>query len=77
MCRYPYNNALHHHVERIIYSCLESKNDAVVNHLLLDCNLVGRILQADKSPMLASVPNEVNACHVIVIILGVFFGYLP
>ncbi|XP_051120960.1 uncharacterized protein LOC127244449 isoform X2 [Andrographis paniculata] len=55
---YPYNNALHHHVERIIYSCLESKNSAIVNHILLDCNLVGRILQADESPVLSCVPNQ-------------------
>ncbi|KAL6508799.1 hypothetical protein OROHE_021358 [Orobanche hederae] len=50
---YPYNNALHHHVESIIYSCLESKNSAIVDHLLLECNLVGRILQSDKSPTLS------------------------
>ncbi|KAE8687276.1 auxin response factor 18-like [Hibiscus syriacus] len=31
---YPYNNALHHHVESIILSCLESKNDSIVDHLL-------------------------------------------
>ncbi|KAL6516668.1 hypothetical protein OROGR_019973 [Orobanche gracilis] len=50
---YPYNNALHHHVESIIYSCLESKNSAIVDHLLLECNLVGRILQSDKTPTLS------------------------
>ncbi|KAI5666270.1 hypothetical protein M9H77_16123 [Catharanthus roseus] len=47
---YPYNNALHHHVESIIYSCLDSKNVTVVDHLFRDCNLVGKILQADKLP---------------------------
>ncbi|KAI3450571.1 hypothetical protein Pfo_007236 [Paulownia fortunei] len=54
---YPYNNALHHHVESIIYSCLESKNSAIVDHLLLDCNLVGKILQSDKSPALSGELN--------------------
>ncbi|KAK6163333.1 hypothetical protein DH2020_000197 [Rehmannia glutinosa] len=54
---YPYNNALHHHVESIIYSCLESKNSAIIDHLLVDCNLVGRILQSDKSPVLSGELN--------------------
>ncbi|XP_057454969.1 uncharacterized protein LOC130746374 isoform X2 [Lotus japonicus] len=50
---YPYNNSLHHHVESIILSCLESKTDAIVNHLLRDCDLIGRILQADKQSSLS------------------------
>ncbi|XP_011089292.1 serine/threonine-protein phosphatase 6 regulatory subunit 3 isoform X1 [Sesamum indicum] len=54
---YPYNNALHHHVESIIYSCLESKNSAIVDHLLLDCNLIGKILLADKCPALSGELN--------------------
>ncbi|KAL3618555.1 hypothetical protein CASFOL_037637 [Castilleja foliolosa] len=54
---YPYNNALHHHVESIIYSCLESKNSAIIDHLLLECNLVGRVLQSDKSPTLYGEHN--------------------
>ncbi|KAK6121667.1 hypothetical protein DH2020_044594 [Rehmannia glutinosa] len=54
---YPYNNALHHHVESIIYSCLESKNSTIIDHLLVDCNLVGRILQSDKSPVLSGELN--------------------
>ncbi|KAL3653028.1 hypothetical protein CASFOL_002709 [Castilleja foliolosa] len=49
---YPYNNALHHHVESIIYSCLESKNSAIIDHLL-ECNLAGRILQSEKCPTLS------------------------
>ncbi|KAH6810130.1 SIT4 phosphatase-associated family protein [Perilla frutescens var. frutescens] len=55
---YPYNNALHHHVESIIYSCLESKNDAIVDHLLVDCNLVGKILNMEKSPTLSGTHNQ-------------------
>ncbi|XP_022874816.1 serine/threonine-protein phosphatase 6 regulatory subunit 3-like [Olea europaea var. sylvestris] len=55
---YPYNNALHHHVESIIYSCLESKNNAVVDHLFQECNLVGKVLQTDKYPTLSAELNR-------------------
>ncbi|KAL3849445.1 hypothetical protein ACJIZ3_011327 [Penstemon smallii] len=55
---YPYNNALHHHVESIIYSCLESKNVAIGDHLLIDCSLVEKILQKDKSPTLSGELNQ-------------------
>ncbi|XVF20243.1 hypothetical protein REPUB_Repub11eG0180900 [Reevesia pubescens] len=51
--KYPYNNALHHHVESIILSCLESKNDAIVDHLLRECDLIGKFLQTDKHPILS------------------------
>ncbi|KAK8697920.1 hypothetical protein V6N13_114052 [Hibiscus sabdariffa] len=50
---YPYNNALHHHVESIILSCLGSTNDAIVGHLLQECDLIGKFLQADKNPILS------------------------
>ncbi|KAK4399415.1 Serine/threonine-protein phosphatase 6 regulatory subunit [Sesamum angolense] len=50
---YPYNNFLHHHVEQIAISCLESKNPQFVEHLLRDCNLIGRILEAEKDSTLA------------------------
>ncbi|XP_047941220.1 serine/threonine-protein phosphatase 6 regulatory subunit 1-like [Salvia hispanica] len=46
---YPFNNFLHHHVELIVLSCLESKNPQFVDHLLRDCDLVGRILEAEKN----------------------------
>ncbi|KAK6271830.1 hypothetical protein POUND7_008913 [Theobroma cacao] len=55
---YPYNNALHHHVESIILSCLESKNDSIVNHLLQECDLLGKFLQADKNPILSGDSNQ-------------------
>ncbi|KAL7084999.1 hypothetical protein ACP275_14G255900 [Erythranthe tilingii] len=55
---YAYNNALHHHVESIIYSCLQSENNSIVDHLLLDCNLVGKILQTETSPTLSGVLNQ-------------------
>ncbi|XWS16660.1 hypothetical protein CRYUN_Cryun34aG0110100 [Craigia yunnanensis] len=54
---YPYNNFLHHHVENIILSCLESKNVPLVEHLLRECNLLGKILEAEKNCTLASDPN--------------------
>ncbi|CAA2980826.1 serine threonine- phosphatase 6 regulatory subunit 3 [Olea europaea subsp. europaea] len=46
---YPYNNFLHHHVEQMVLSCLESKNAEFVEHLLHDCNLTGKILEAEKN----------------------------
>ncbi|KAH9606941.1 hypothetical protein KSS87_009336 [Heliosperma pusillum] len=57
---YPYNNFLHHHVEIIILSCLENKKSSLVEHLLRDCNLVGRILEAEKSPLLSTDPSKEN-----------------
>ncbi|XP_016471178.2 uncharacterized protein LOC107793360 isoform X2 [Nicotiana tabacum] len=47
---YPYNNALHHHVESIINSCLESGNNILVDHLFEECNFLGKILQTDQQP---------------------------
>ncbi|KAF8395000.1 hypothetical protein HHK36_018939 [Tetracentron sinense] len=55
---YPYNNSLHHHVESIIFSCLESKNNDIVDHLFRDCNLIGKILQTDAHPILSGDPNQ-------------------
>nr|GMD09599.1 serine/threonine-protein phosphatase 6 regulatory subunit 3 isoform X1 [Ipomoea batatas] len=46
---YPYNNFLHHNVEHIVVSCLESKNAQFVDHVLCECNLVGKILEAEKN----------------------------
>ncbi|CAH2038613.1 unnamed protein product [Thlaspi arvense] len=45
---YPYNNALHHQVESIILSCLENKSDLMVNHILRECNLIGKFLASDR-----------------------------
>ncbi|KAL6992191.1 hypothetical protein U1Q18_010298 [Sarracenia purpurea var. burkii] len=55
---YPYNNFLHHHVEHIIMSCLESNTVSFIEHLLHDCNLVGRILEAEKNFTLAADQNK-------------------
>ncbi|XP_027773377.1 serine/threonine-protein phosphatase 6 regulatory subunit 3-like isoform X3 [Solanum pennellii] len=51
---YPYNNALHHHVESIIISCMESKNKIIVDHLFEECDLIGKILQTDKQSTISS-----------------------
>lgn len=59
-CRYPYNNAVHHHIESVILSCLESKNEDVVEHLLNECDLIGKFLQTDKHPILSGDGNKVG-----------------
>lgn len=55
---YPYNNFLHHHVENIVVSCFESKNAPLTEHLLRDCNLLGKILEAEKNSTLTTDPNK-------------------
>ncbi|KAM0827844.1 hypothetical protein ACQ4PT_067920 [Festuca glaucescens] len=50
---YPFNNFLHHHVENIIVSCLESKQDQLIAHVLDECKLVTRILEAEKNSALS------------------------
>ncbi|KAI3843754.1 hypothetical protein MKW92_035211 [Papaver armeniacum] len=59
---YPFHNALHHQVESIILSCLESKDNTVVDHLLKDCDVVGKILQADQSPILSGGSDQPTSC---------------
>jgi serine/threonine-protein phosphatase 6 regulatory subunit 3 len=55
--RYPYNNFLHHHVENIIVSCLEGKRTELVEHVLNECDIVGKILVAER---LSSLSTESN-----------------
>ncbi|KAJ0704540.1 putative SIT4 phosphatase-associated protein family [Helianthus annuus] len=55
---YPFNNALHHHVESIIYSCLESKNDTIIDHLFQDCGLTAKILQTENRSTVSSELNQ-------------------
>ncbi|GAB2248108.1 hypothetical protein Droror1_Dr00007990 [Drosera rotundifolia] len=52
--KYPYNNFLHHFVEDIVIACLESKNGSLVKHILGDCNLIEKILDAEKHSTLTS-----------------------
>uniref|UniRef100_A0A1J3DIS3 Serine/threonine-protein phosphatase 6 regulatory subunit 3 n=1 Tax=Noccaea caerulescens TaxID=107243 RepID=A0A1J3DIS3_NOCCA len=55
---YPYNNFLHHHVENVILSCLESKNSQLADHLLSECNLIGSILEAEKDSTLTAADSD-------------------
>ncbi|CAL4956000.1 unnamed protein product [Urochloa decumbens] len=54
---YPYNNFLHHHVENIVVSCLEGKRTELVEHVLNECDIVGKILVAER---LSSLSTESN-----------------
>ncbi|KAF2300756.1 hypothetical protein GH714_015565 [Hevea brasiliensis] len=60
LSKYPFNNALHHHVESIILSCLETKSDTMVDHLLRDCDFIGKILQTDKNPIISGDINQLT-----------------
>ncbi|KAJ0237813.1 SIT4 phosphatase-associated family protein [Hirschfeldia incana] len=51
---YPYNNALHHQVETIILCCLENKSGLMVNHILRECNIIGKFLASDRDTDLSS-----------------------
>ncbi|KAK9056006.1 hypothetical protein SSX86_027093 [Deinandra increscens subsp. villosa] len=55
---YPYNNFVHHHIEQIIDSCLDSKYDALIQHILEDCHLVRKILDAEKDCALDANPKN-------------------
>lgn len=55
---YPYNNFLHHYVENIIGTCLESKRNFLVEHLLQDCNILEKILEAEKFSTLSADLNH-------------------
>lgn len=50
---------LHHHVESIISSSLESNSTALIDHLLKDCDFIARILAADDSPYAPDTRAEV------------------
>lgn len=55
---YPFNNALHHHIESIIYSCLESTNNTIIEHLFQGCGLFAKILQTENNPFLSGESNQ-------------------
>ncbi|KAJ3679359.1 hypothetical protein LUZ60_017370 [Juncus effusus] len=55
---YGFNNFLHHHVENIIVSCLESNKAFLIEHVLNDCKIVEKILEAEKNPTLQSDPSK-------------------
>lgn len=47
--QYKWNNILHSYVTEIIVTILETKEDFFVLHLLRTCNLIGKILLAQKN----------------------------
>lgn len=49
-------------MESIVLNCLESKSDVIVDHLLRDCDLIGKFLQADRHPILSGIDNQVGGC---------------
>ncbi|OAY71510.1 serine/threonine-protein phosphatase 6 regulatory subunit 2-like isoform X1 [Ananas comosus] len=51
---YPYNNFLHHHVENVVGSCIESKRSSLIEHVLNDCDIVGKILEAENHSTLST-----------------------
>ena len=53
---------MHHHVESIVSTCMESRNDLVIDHLFKECDLVGKILDAERNPLFSGDRNLVNAC---------------
>ncbi|KAL8146309.1 hypothetical protein AgCh_004166 [Apium graveolens] len=55
---YPFNNALHHQVESIIFSCLESTNTIILDNLFQECDLVSKILEADRSVTISNEPTR-------------------
>lgn len=68
---------MHHHIENIIVSCLESKNVPLVEHLIRECNLVAKIVDAEKNFMLptdSKVPyfSQVHDLTFITIMYFVF-----
>ncbi|WOL18073.1 serine/threonine-protein phosphatase 6 regulatory subunit 3-like [Canna indica] len=58
--KYPFNNSLHHHVENLVMSCLESKNVAFVDHLFCQCHIIAKFLRADKNSLLSSDTSAVT-----------------
>ncbi|KAH9317990.1 hypothetical protein KI387_019759, partial [Taxus chinensis] len=58
---YPFNNALHHYVESVISSCLESKSSVLIDHLFQDCDLLDKLLLADEVPFVIDDPTKPTA----------------
>ena len=52
---------MHHHVENIIVSCLEGKRTELIEHVLNDCDIVGKILVAERLSSLSTESNAVRA----------------
>lgn len=52
-------------------SCLESKNAPLIDHLLQECNLVTRILEAEKNNNLETDSNKVVIHYIIIIYVSI------
>lgn len=50
--QYPFNNFLHIQVETILTACFYSKNSRLIDYLFVDCDILGKFLEADKNPYL-------------------------
>jgi serine/threonine-protein phosphatase 6 regulatory subunit 3 len=48
-------------------SCLEIKSDAMVDHLLKECDLIGKFLQTDKNPLISG-DNKVYGVFLFMIL---------
>ena len=53
-CSYPFNNFLHHHVENIIATCIETGSK-----ILIDRDLVARLLGVFENPFVLSMDSKV------------------
>lgn len=51
-------------------SCLGSKNHQFVEHLLHECDFVGKILEAEKNCTLAADESKVFGCAFIVFVFS-------
>ncbi|KAJ7296962.1 hypothetical protein O6H91_03G067900 [Diphasiastrum complanatum] len=58
---YPFNNMLHHHVESIINSCIDSNSPILVDNLFKDCDFISRLLAADANPYAPDTRPEPRA----------------
>ena len=69
---------MHHHIESVILSCLDSKSDDIVDHLIRECDLIGKFLQTDTHPILSGDGNKVdnrNYQLYAYIMFGIYNGY--
>ncbi|KAG6516752.1 hypothetical protein ZIOFF_027226 [Zingiber officinale] len=67
---YPFNNFLHHHAENIIGSCLESRRIPLIEHMLHDCDIVGKILAAEKQSSLSTDSGKIVEFISVLLTIG-------
>lgn len=66
---YPFNNMLHHHVESIVSSCLESNSQMLIDHLFQECLFLNKLLAADENPYAPDSQSEVS-CDSLYLLLN-------